>query len=151
MCIRDRHDLPQALQYFHAALDEDATLTKCMDAIVDLATKLDSPREQVKAYQRKIKLMGPDTGDTPKLRAERLRLWTEIARVCIQRLGDLQTGMAAFEVTVALDAQNQDRLRQLAAIYATAGGDKLDKAIAQHHTILGRNKAALESLSLIHI
>lgn len=145
ICRDQLQDLPQALQYFHAALDEDATLAKCMDAIVDLATKLDSPREQVKAYQRKIKLMGPDTGDTPKLRAERLRLWTEIARLCIQRLGDLQTGMAAFEVTVALDPQNQDRLRQLAAIYATAGGDKLDKAIAQHHTILGRNKAALES------
>ena len=138
-------ELPRALALYYSALDDDATLTRSLESIEAIATELDDPRELVKVYQRKIKLLGPDTADTPKARAERLRLWTEISRLCIQRLADLPTGTAAFEVTVALDAQNLDRHRQLASIYTSAGGDKLDKAISQHQLILARNKSELSS------
>ncbi len=138
-------ELPRALGLYYSALEDDASLTRVLESIEAIAQELDDPRELVKVYQRKIKQLGPDATDTPKARAERLRLWTEIARICIQRLSDLPTGTAAFEVTVALDGQNLDRRRQLASIYASAGGDKLDKAISQHQQILARNKSELAS------
>jgi tetratricopeptide (TPR) repeat protein len=151
-------DLPRALKLFNSALDDDASLIRCLDAVEAIATELDEPKELLRAYQRKIKALGPDTGDTPKQRAERLRLWTALSRLCIQRLGDPQTGMAAFEVTVALEPENLDRQRQLAAIYSTlgstlgsgavkvAGGSDLrDKAIEQHQRILVRHKGELAS------
>lgn len=137
--------LPRALALFHAALDDDPTLTACLSAVEALAVELDDPRELIKAYQRRINALGQKTADSPKARAERLRLWTEISKVCIQRLGDLPTGTTAFEVTVDLDPENLDRRRQLASIYATTGGDKLDKAIKEHQLILSRNKSELAS------
>ena len=137
--------LSRALALFHGALDDDPTLTPCLAAVEELAVELDDPRELIKAYQRRINSLGHKGADTPKSRAERLRLWTEISKVCIQKLGDLPTGTTAFEVTLDLDPQNLDRHRQLATIYATAGGDKLDKAIKEHQLILSRNKTELAS------
>jgi len=137
--------LPRALALFHGALDDDPSLTPCLEAVEALAVELDDPRELLKAYQRKINSLGPKGSDTPKARAERLRLWTEISKLCIQRLGDLDTGTSAFEVTLDLDPQNLDRHRQLASIYASAGGDRLDKAIREHQLILARNKSELGS------
>lgn len=137
--------LPRALALFHGALDDDPSLTPCLEAVEELAVELDDPRELIKAYQRKINSLGPKGSDTPKARAERLRLWTEISKLCIQRLGDLDTGTSAFEVTLDLDPQNLDRHRQLASIYASAGGDRLDKAIREHQLILARNKSELGS------
>ena len=93
----------------------------------------------------KIKALGPEAADTPKARAERLRLWTAISVLCIQRLGDVETGATAYEVTLALDGQNIDRRRQMAVIYTEMGGDRIDKAFAEHHYILARNKAELGS------
>ncbi|MFO0572725.1 MAG: tetratricopeptide repeat protein [Polyangia bacterium] len=149
-------DLPRALKLFHSALDDDSSLVKCLDAIEALATELDDPKELLRAYQRKIKALGPDGADTPKQRAERLRLWTALSRLCLQRLGDPQTGLAAFEVTVALEPANLDRQRQLAAIYSAlgsnvgagkigGGADLRDKAIEQHQKILVRHKGELAS------
>lgn len=143
-------DLPRALKLLSGAVDDDPTLTRCLDAIEAISEHLDEPKELLRAYQRKIKALGPDTSDTPKMRAERLRLWTSLSRLCIQRLGDLPTGMAAFEVTLALDPDNLDRHRQLAAIYSTVGtlkggADARDKAIEQHQKILLRNKGELPS------
>lgn len=135
----------RALTLFHAALDDDATLERALESIETLATELDDPKELLKAYQRQIKALGPDATDTPKQRAERLRLWTAISMLCIQRLADLPTGAAAYEVTVALDAQNLDRRRQMASIYTELGADHVEKAIAEHIHVLGRNKAELES------
>ncbi len=146
LIYRDKlQQLPRAIALFHGALDDDATLTPCLDAIEALAVELDDPRELIKAYQRKISSLGPKGSDTPKARAERMRLWTEISKLCIQRLGDLDTGTTAFEVTLDLDPQNLDRHRQLASIYASAGGDRLDKAIREHQLILARNKSELAS------
>ena len=135
----------RALKHLYGALDDDATLDRAREALESIAVAVDDPRELVRVYQRKIKAMGPDAEDTPKQRAERLRLWTALSQLCIQRLGDVQTGAAAYEVTVALDEQNLDRQRQLATIYSEMGGEHTDKAIALHHRLLSRNPTELES------
>lgn len=146
LIARDELDDPQrALPLLFAALDDDPSLDRAMESLEEMAVKLDEPRELVRVYQRKIKALGPEAADTPKTRAERLRLWTAISVLCIQRLGDVETGATAYEVTLALDGQNIDRRRQMAAIYTEMGGDRIDKAIAEHHYILARNKAELGS------
>ena len=138
-------DARRALTLLLAALEDEPTLERAIEALEELAVTLDDPRELVRVYQFKIKALGPEASDSPKQRAERLRLWTALSALCIQRLGDLATGATAYEVTVALDGQNLDRHRQLAAIYTEMGGEQIDKAIAAHHTILARNKAELAS------
>lgn len=135
----------RALRLLWSSFDDDPTLTKSLESAEALAGQMGDPAELVRALQRRIKIMGSEASDTPKQRAERLRLWTEVARVCIQDLRDLKTGMSAFEVTLALDPQNLDRHRQMAAIYTSAGDDKLDKAIAEHHVILRASKGELSS------
>ncbi len=135
----------RALRLLWSSFDDDTTLVKSLESAEALAAQIGDPKELLRAMQRRIKVMGPDVQDTPKQRAERLRLWTEVARVCIQELGDLKTGMSAYEVSLQLDPQNMDRHRQMAAIYASAGEDKLDKAIAEHHLVLKANKGELAS------
>lgn len=135
----------RALNHLYGALDDDPTMDRAREGLETIAVMVDDPRELVRVYQRKIKALGPDATDSPKTRAERLRLWTALSMLCIQRLGDLETGVTAYEVTVALDDANLDRHRQLAAIYGELGGDRIDKAIQQHHLLLSRNKVELES------
>ncbi|HNN92609.1 MAG TPA: tetratricopeptide repeat protein [Pseudomonadota bacterium] len=135
----------RALNHLYGALDDDATLERAREAMENIALTVDDPRELVRVYQRKIKALGPDAADTPKARAERLRLWTALSMLCIQRLGDLPTGAAAYEVTVALDDKNLDRRRQMAAIYAEMGGEHLDKAILEHQRLLQLNPGELDS------
>jgi len=138
-------DARRALNLLIEALDDDATLDRATEALEDLALSLDDPHELLRVYQRKIKALLPEADDSPKQRAERLRLWTALSMLCIQNLGDFQTGATAYEVTVALDPQNLDRRRQMAAIYVEMGGDRVDKAIVEHQFILSRNKAELAS------
>lgn len=135
----------RALRLLWSSFDDDPSLVKSLESAEALAAQIGDPKELLRAMQRRIKVMGSDAQDSPKQRAERLRLWTEVARVCIQELGDLKTGMAAYEVSLQLDPQNMDRHRQMAAIYASAGDDKLDKAIAEHHLVLKSNKSELAS------
>ncbi len=143
---RDHLNEPRrALRLLWSSFDDDPTLVKSLESAETLAAQLSDPKELLRAMQRRIKVMGPEQGDSPKQRAERLRLWTEVARVCIQELGDLKTGMSAYEVSLTLEPGNLDRHRQMAAIYATAGEDKLDKAIAEHHHILKHSKGELPS------
>ncbi len=138
-------DIERASTLILAALDDEPTLERALEALEDIALTLDDPHRRLLFCRRKIKALGPEAEDSPKQRAERLRLWTEISMLCIQRLGDVETGATAYAVTVALDGQNLDRRRQMAGIYAEMGGDALDKAIAEHYTILSRNKSELTS------
>ena len=143
---RDHLNEPRrALRLLWSSFDDDPSLLKSLESAETLAAQINDPKELLRAMQRRIKVMGPETNDTPKQRAERLRLWTEVARVCIQEMGDLKTGMQAYEVSLTLDPSNIDRHRQMAAIYASAGDDKLDKAIAEHHHVLKQNKGELSS------
>jgi tetratricopeptide (TPR) repeat protein len=139
------HEPRRALRLLWSSFDDDPTLLKSLESAETLAAQINDPKELLRALQRRIKVMGADNADTPKQRAERLRLWTEVARVCIQELGDLKTGMSAYEVTLNLEPTNIDRHRQMAAIYTSAGEDKLDKAIAEHHVVLKSNKGELSS------
>lgn len=143
---RDHLQEPRrALRLLWSSFDDDPTLLKSLESAETLAAQIGDPKELLRAMQRRIKVMGPEAPDTPKQRAERLRLWTEVARVCIQEMGDFKTGMSAYEVSLTLEPHNLDRHRQMAAIYASAGEDKLDKAIAEHHVVLRHSKGELAS------
>ena len=61
----------RALNHLYGALDDDSTLDRAREAMESIALTVDDPRELVRVYQRKIKALGPDANDTPKLRAER--------------------------------------------------------------------------------
>lgn len=138
-------DPAQALKHLLLALDDDETLDKARESLEPVALTLGDPKELLRVYQRKLKFLGADAQDMPKQRAERLRLWTALSQLCIQQLGDVSTGIAAYEVTVALDGNNLDRRRQLANMYSQAGGGYLPKAINEHHQILAQNKNELAS------
>lgn len=142
--LRDHMAEPKrALRFLWSSFDDDPTLMKSLESAENLAAALGEPAEILKALQRRIKLLGPDANDTPKQRAERLRMWTEVSRLCLQELRDLPTGLSAYEVTLRLDPQNTDRHRQMAAIYSSAGPDFADKAIEQHLWVLAADKSEL--------
>ncbi|MDW8283151.1 MAG: tetratricopeptide repeat protein [Myxococcales bacterium] len=139
-------DAARAMAQFQAALDDDPTLERCAVDLEKLALEQQDWPTLARFYRRKIKQLGPDgEGQSREQRAERLRLWTALGEVCLKHLGELESALAAFEVTAALDPDNIERHRLLAGLYVQAGPDRLDKAILEHQTILRLNKGELAS------
>jgi tetratricopeptide (TPR) repeat protein len=146
LCRDELKDSPRAIAFYAAALEDDPQLERAAADLEKLVLEQGDFRELARIYKRKIKMLGPDSeASTKEQRAERLRLWSGLAQVCAEKLGDLETAIAATEVTVALDRGNIERHRVLARLYVEAGPDRADKAIAEHQTLLRMNKGELGS------
>jgi tetratricopeptide (TPR) repeat protein len=75
----------------------------------------------------------------------RLKLWQNMGEIALNRLGDSETAIAAFEVAATLEPKNLARQEMLADLYLKAGPDYLDKAIAAEQGLLQRAPERLAS------
>src|SRR5262249_2744418 len=76
---------------------------------------------------------------------ERRRIWTALGELCLRTLGDQKSAVAALEAALSFDRDNLERRRQLADLYLQAGPDAIDKALAEHHYVLRRDKSRVAS------
>src|SRR5204863_8488715 len=84
--------------------------------------------------------------------AERLRVWSAIGEVCLDKLGERESALAALEVALTLDRNNLERHKQLADLYVQAGPDRFEKAILEHQILLRAEKQRVVSYrSLKHL
>ncbi len=134
-------DLTRAVALYEDCLDayfhdpsrvSTEQLTRYMKPFADLDAILTKNREWKKqelSYRRMIKRLGPEH----KLLGN---LWHSLAEIYRTRLKDYDAAVAALEVARTLAPDSIVGREQLAELYIKAGPDQLDKAIAEHQSII---------------
>lgn len=154
LIARDELGRPeQAAKLLNEALDDDPGLTRSAQALEELYKERQDWKELARFYRRALKRIGPAApGQDDGQDEERLRLWSGLGEVCLDKLGERASALAALEVALTLDRGNMDRHKQLADLYVQAGPDHFDKAIVEHQHILRHEKNRVISLrSLKHL
>ena len=155
LICRDELGRPEeAAKLLIEALDDDQTLERSAQALEELFNERQEWKELARFYRKELKRIGPETSDGQKdpKNAERLRLWSALGEVCLDKLGERESALAALEVALTLDRNNLDRHKQLADLYVQAGPDRFDKAILEHQILLRVEKQRVISYrSLKHL
>ena len=136
----------EAAAQLSAALDDDATLERSSEALEELYTDRQEWKELARFYRKALKRLGTESaGDADGKNGERLRIWTALGDVCLSKLGEHESALAAMEVALTLDRGNLERRKVLADLYVQAGPDKFDKSIVEHQLILQKEKSRVLS------
>jgi tetratricopeptide (TPR) repeat protein len=142
MIYRDELDeSEEALKHLRAALIDDPALTRASETIEQILGGDERWVELEAHYADTLKMLGPEADDGRN--PERLRLWSSLGDLCLDKLGQLDHGIAALEVAANLDLSDLARQERLAALYAKAGHHP--KAIAAQHLLLKSDKRRIES------
>jgi len=139
-----------AAKLLNEALDDDASLERSAEALEELYRDRQEWKELARFYRKALKRIGPAADDGKN--AERLRLWSALGEVCLDKLGERESALAALEVAITFDGRNLERHKQLADLYVQAGPDRFDKAIVEHQLLLRSEKQRIISYrSLKHL
>jgi tetratricopeptide (TPR) repeat protein len=129
-----------ALDKLTAALDDDPRSPGVLAAVIDALTARAAWTQLARAYRQQITRLGD--GDPAGQRA----LWLALGGLCIDRLGDLETAIAAYQVASELaadQADDQDRER-LAELYLAGGPAHRPAAIAELQRLLAAAPGRIE-------
>ncbi|HEY7957554.1 MAG TPA: SIR2 family protein [Polyangia bacterium] len=142
LICRDELQLPrEAAAHLRAALDSDPDFERASQALEELFVTTEDWRELARHYRAGLKRLGAlSPGDTDGKNGERLRVWSKLAEVCLEKLADGKSAIAALEAALSFDRDNLDRHKRLADLYVQAGPAFFEKSIAEHQHILGREK-----------
>lgn len=135
-----------AAAHLSAALDDDSSLSRSSEALEELLTDRQEWKELARFYRKQLKRLGAESpGDSDGDNGERLRVWSALGQVCLEKLGERESALAALEVALTFDRGNLERHKQLADLYVQAGPDKFDKSILEHQLILRSDKSRILS------
>jgi tetratricopeptide (TPR) repeat protein len=144
LICRDELGQPeQASKLLGEALDDDPTSERSAEALEQLLRERQEWKDLARFYRKAIKRLGGETGDGKN--GERLRVWSALGELCLDKLGERESAMAALEVALTLDRNNMKRHEQLAELYVTAGPEHADKAIGEHQILLRADKGRVAS------
>lgn len=129
-----------AVDYYNQALDQDASLLKAFDGIVDILTSKTDWGGLEEAYRRQIKRLGDAAA--PDIRAH---LWDSLAEVLHRRLHRTSEAIEAYERAAELAPDDRRRLETLADLYAAEPKRYGDRAIKSHEAILKKSPYRLDS------
>jgi len=149
MILRDelgrRDDAAAALG---RAIESDPQLYAAADELEALLEAARDPAPLIFFYYRRLEQLRHE----PCRAGELLRLWDRLGERCLAA-GRRDDAWCAFEVALTFAPDDAARRHRLADLYAMAGVDHLDDAIAQHHEILAGSKrrtASYEALALLY-
>ncbi|MFI5289755.1 MAG: tetratricopeptide repeat protein, partial [Polyangia bacterium] len=147
LICRDELGKPdQAARLLTEALDDDPGLERSAEALEELYNERQEWKELARFYRKALKRIGPETpGNNDGKNGERLRLWSALGEVCLDKLGERESALAALEVALTFDRGNLDRHKQLADLYVQAGPDRFDRAIVEHQILLRAEKQRIIS------
>jgi tetratricopeptide (TPR) repeat protein len=143
ICRDELGKTAEAVAYLNAALDDDPSLTRSSEALEEVLTQRQEWKDLARFYRKALKRIGPAADDGKN--AERLRLWSALGDVCLDKLGERESALAALEVAVTFEPKSMDRHKVLADLYVQAGPDRFDKAILEHQTLLRAEKSRIIS------
>ncbi|HEX9102174.1 MAG TPA: hypothetical protein VF997_08230, partial [Polyangia bacterium] len=96
--------------------------------------------------RKQLKRLGSESpGDADGKNGERLRVWSALGEVCLEKLGERESALAALEVALTFERGNLERRKQLADLYVQAGPSHFDKSIVEHQLILRSEKSRVLS------
>ena len=126
-----------AIKLWNEAIDDDPAATKALEKLEEILERTENWKELQRFHRKAVKRMAAEVdGDTPEQRRERLRSWSRIAELSLEKLGEVEVGIAALEVASSLDRGDLKRHEQLADLYVQAGPSWEEKAINEHQTLL---------------
>ena len=132
----------EAIEVLDEALDLTPRDPALWQRVQRLASELGDAKLQEATYRRQIRRLGADRrpDDAPVLRG----LWDAIGQLARTRLADPAAAIAAFESALALDPDDAERRRFLAALYRDAGPSRYGDAIVQHRAVLARARTVAD-------
>ena len=133
----DDHD--RAAELFGQAIDDDPFNFAAADELEALLDASDDRKALATYFYKRLEQVRNNEGRT----GERLRLWDHLGELLME-LDNHDDAIVAFEVALSLDADNLERRKRLADLYASDTKHDV-KAITQHHAILRANKRQLDS------
>jgi tetratricopeptide (TPR) repeat protein len=143
----------QAAKMLSESLDDDPSLDRSAEALEELLKERQDWKELARYYRKALKRLGPDApNNSDGHNEERLRIWSALGEVCLDKLGERASALAALEVALTFDRNNLERRKTLADLYVQAGPDSFDKAIVEHQVLLRAEKQRIISYrSLKHL
>ena len=149
MILRDelgrRDDAVAALA---GALEDAPTLFAAATDLDALLDETAAPEERIVFYYRRLEQLRDEVCPPGEL----LRLWDRLGEMCLA-VGRREDALCALEVALTFAPDDPARRQRLADLYAEAGDDHVDDAIAQHQDILARNRrrtASYEALAALY-
>jgi tetratricopeptide (TPR) repeat protein len=129
----------EAATLLRDALEDDADLTRAATALEQMFTEASNWVELARLHRKQLKTLGPESpNDADGKNEERRRIWAQLANICADKLGDVPSSIAAFEVALSFERENLDRRKRLADLYVQ--GHQWEKSIGEHQHILRREK-----------
>ncbi len=127
-------DMDLALEHFENCLELDPDNKQAFDAVERLLSGEQRWKDLARAYRRHFKRIA-ERAD----RETRVALLQKTGEIYLDKLGDTETAMAAFETAAQIDPSNEERNNLLAKLYLEAGPSKADKAIEIHQRLIRAN------------
>ncbi len=144
LICRDELGRPeQAAKLLTEALDDDPSAERSAEALETLLRDRQEWKDLARFYRRALKRLGGETSDGKN--GERLRLWSAMGELCLDKLGERESAIAALEVALTFDRGNMKRHEQLADLYLQAGPDHTEKAIVEHQILLRADRGRVVS------
>jgi tetratricopeptide (TPR) repeat protein len=146
ICVEELGRTEQAVKLLSESLDDDPSLERSAEALEALLKERQDWKELARYYRKALKRLGAESpNNADGKNPERLRLWSAIGEVCLDKLGERETALTALEVALTFDRGNIERHKQLADLYVQAGPDRFDKAIVEHQILLRAEKQRVVS------
>jgi tetratricopeptide (TPR) repeat protein len=148
LICRDELGRPeQSAKLLGEALDDDPSADRSAEALETLLRERQEWKELARFYRKTIKRLGGESSnvDGDGKNGERLRVWSSLGELCLDKLGERESAIAALEVALTLDRGNMKRHEQLAELYVSTGPDHAEKAITQHQILLRTDKSRVAS------
>jgi tetratricopeptide (TPR) repeat protein len=140
ICQRESGKLDQALQYYDMALDNDPTMLKAFDGIVEMLADRQDWAGLERAYRRMIFRL-PKEGEIEA----KVRLWGSLAEIYHHRLQNVAEAVTAYETAQDLDPSDRRRLETLVSLYETDPKRYGDRAVKVHGEILRQSPYRIDS------
>ncbi len=138
ICRDELKRTEDADQLFSDALEQDATYERADKALEDMWQRTEDWEQLARHYRKRLQRLGSPSNDGRD--EERLRVWSALGTLCLEKLDQRDSALSALEVAASLDRTNLDRQKQLSELYLEAGSDHTDKAIASVQQLLRADK-----------
>jgi len=133
-----RHE--EAADYYEQALENDATLTRPFDGLVNVLTILEDWSRLAEAYRAHLRRV-----DETATAEQKAALHDALAAVLHHKLDNVALAVESYEEAQKLDPENRSRGETLSVIYAGDPKRFYTKAVQQHALLLEKSPYRVES------
>ena len=137
---RDKlNEVDIAVDRFDQTLDDDPSEQRAFTAIDEMLREAGNYRKLAQAYRRMLERLGPDAPVE-----QLLPMWSRLATIYSDQLGDTEAAIAAMEVVAAMEPNSEKRHEELANLYLEAKDAHGEEAISELQLLLQKHPERIE-------